>query len=36
MLDKVSETKYYCAGIGLVRDDEKHATSSLVSYQRAG
>jgi hypothetical protein len=36
VIDKVSETKYYCAGIGLVRDDERHATSSLTKYERAG
>ena len=35
-LDKNTEFKFYCAGVGLVRDDEKHARSSLVSYQRAG
>jgi hypothetical protein len=35
-LDKNTEFKHYCAGIGLVRDDEQHARSALVSYQRAG
>lgn len=35
-LDKLTEIKYYCAGVGLVRDDEPHARSSLVRYRRAG
>jgi hypothetical protein len=36
VLDKVAEIKFYCAGIGLVRDDEAHAKSHLVKYTKAG
>jgi hypothetical protein len=34
-IDKLTEFKYYCAGIGLVHEDEPHAHSDLVRYKRA-
>jgi hypothetical protein len=35
-IDKLAEFKYYCAGVGLVHEDEPHAHSDLVRYERAG
>jgi hypothetical protein len=34
-IDKLTEFKYYCAGVGLVHEDEPHAHSDLVRYTRA-
>ena len=34
-IDKLTEFKYYCPGVGLVHEDEPHAHSDLVSYRRA-
>jgi hypothetical protein len=34
-IDKLTEFKYYCAGVGLVHEDEPHAHSDLVRYERA-
>ena len=34
-IDKLAEFKYYCAGVGLVHEDEPHAHSDLVRYRRA-
>jgi hypothetical protein len=34
-IDKLSEFKYYCPGVGLVHEDEPHAHSDLVKYRRA-
>jgi hypothetical protein len=33
-LDKITEHKYYCRGVGLVREDLKRGRSLLVSYGR--
>jgi hypothetical protein len=35
-IDKLTEFKYYCAGVGLVHEDEPGAHSDLVRYRRAG
>jgi hypothetical protein len=34
-IDKLTEFKYYCPGVGLVHEDEPHAHSDLVRYKRA-
>jgi hypothetical protein len=34
-IDKLTEFKYYCAGVGLVHEDEPHAHSDLVRFRRA-
>jgi hypothetical protein len=35
-IDKLTEFKYYCAGVGLVHEDEPGAHSDLVQYRRVG
>jgi hypothetical protein len=35
-IDGLTEFKYYCAGVGLVHEDEPHAHSDLARYRRAG
>jgi hypothetical protein len=34
-IDKLTEFKYYCPGVGLVHEDEPHAHADLVRYKRA-
>jgi hypothetical protein len=33
-IDKLNEFKYYCAGVGLVHEDEPHAHLDLVRYKK--
>jgi hypothetical protein len=35
-IDKLTEFKYYCAGVGLVHEDEPHAHLDLVRYRKTG
>jgi hypothetical protein len=35
-IDKLTEFKYYCAGVGLVHEDEPHAHLDLVRYRKSG
>jgi hypothetical protein len=34
-IDKLTEFKHYCAGVGLVHENEPHAFLDLVRYRKA-